>query len=262
MYYYLIINKNNIANCGIGSTIKYISRESFEEYEIDLPSLEIQRKIANILSNIDNQIERNNSIAKRLQVLGNTIYGSYAKTQYKTLNIKKIAEVIWGQCPLGENILTSPSNVSIPYASGAGDIDDDVLSVIPKGFTDNPLRIAQAKDVCISVAGTVGKIGVVTENMAIGRAMLSIRNPDLYGYLYFAMNSYKNVLSKQATGAIQKIINNTHLETIYIPLENKTIADVLNDIVDRIIQIEHDTLKLNQLKNKLLPLLINGQLSV
>ena len=173
-----------------------------------------------------------------------------------------MAEIIWGQCPLGEHLLTSSSSSSIQYASGAGDIDDNVLSVIPKAFTDNPLRIAHAKDVCVSVAGTVGKIGIATENIAIGRAMLSIRNPDLYGYLYFAMNSYKNALLKQATGAIQKIINNTHLETVYIPLENKNIVDVLNNIVYRILQIENDTLKLNQLKNKLLPLLINSQLTV
>ena len=119
-----------------------------------------------------------------------------------------------------------------------------------------------SQHLCTEHFKSVGKIGIATENMAIGRAMLSIRNPDLYGYLYFAMNSYKNVLAKQATGAIQKIINNTHLETIYIPLENKNIVDVLNDVVCRIIQIEHNTLKLNELKNNLLPLLINGQLSV
>ena len=199
---------------------------------------------------------------QKLQVLGNTIYSNYAKTQKCTFNIQDKAEIIWGQCPLGENLLETQNDKALKYASGAGDIDDNVLSVVPKGFTDNPLRIAKEKDICISVAGTVGKIAIATEDIAIGRAMLSIKNSDLYGYLYFAINSYKDTLSKQATGAIQKIINNSHLEIINIPIENKEVVSTLNNIIDEIIKIEKNTMQLNQLKNKLLPLLINGQLSV
>ena len=262
LYYYLKTKIKALESLGTGTTFKEVSKEAVENFEIDLPALKIQDKIANILSNIDNQIERNNAMTKRLQVMGNTIYSNHAKTQKDTFNIQEKAEIIWGQCPLGENLLENSNEKSIKYASGAGDIDDNITSVIPKGFTDNPLRIAKEKDICISVAGTVGKIGIATEDIAIGRAMLSIRNSDLYGYLYFALNTYKDILSKQATGAIQKIINNSHLEIIDIPIENKEIVNTLNHILDEIIRIEKNTKELNILKNKLLPLLINGQLEV
>ena len=41
------------------------------EYEVYLPNIEKQNKIANILLSIDNQIERNNAMTKRLQVMFN-----------------------------------------------------------------------------------------------------------------------------------------------------------------------------------------------
>ena len=49
-----------------GSVLKRISLKNFENIEIDLPSREIQDKIVEILSGIDNQIEQNDEIVKRL----------------------------------------------------------------------------------------------------------------------------------------------------------------------------------------------------
>ena len=243
-----------------GSVLKRIILKNFENIEIDLPDRKIQDKIAEILSGIDEQINRNNEVVKKLQVLGNTIYSKNAKVQTSTFNIENVCKPIWGNCPAGEYILSQYSDNTIPYASGAGDIDNNI-SVNPKSFTNKQTRIVHKNDICISVAGTVGKIAIATEDICIGRAMLGFSNPKLYGYIYFGLNSYVSALRKKATGAIQKIINSEHLSIVNLPTYTDDVIKNLNLIVDAMLRIEMYTKQLVQLKEKLLPLLINGQLS-
>ena len=263
LYYWLKSNTGQSAiNKGtVGSIQPKLPMYNIENFEINLPHRKIQDKIAEILSGIDEQINRNNEIVKKLQVLGNTIYSKNAKLQTSTFNIENICKPTWGNCPAGEYILSQYSDNTIPYASGAGDIDN-CISVNPKAFTNKPTRIVHKNDICISVAGTVGKIAIATEDICIGRAMLAFSNPKLYGYIYFGLNSYTSALQKKATGAIQKIVNSEHLSIINLPTYTDKVVENLNLIVDEILRVEEQTKRLNRLKEKLLPLLINGQLMI
>ncbi|WP_312090641.1 restriction endonuclease subunit S [Chryseobacterium sp.] len=66
LYYYLKIKINELENLGTGTTFKEISKSSLERFEICYPSLSTQKKIANILSDIDNKIDLNNQINDNL----------------------------------------------------------------------------------------------------------------------------------------------------------------------------------------------------
>lgn len=193
--------------------------------------------------------------------MGNTIYSNNAKSQKERFNIENVCKPIWGNCPAGENILNQPFNNTMSYASGAGDIDNKI-SVNPKAFTNKPTKVVHENDICISVAGTVGKIAIATEDICIGRAMLGFSNPQLYGYIYFGLNSYASALQKKATGAIQKIINNEHLSIVNLPAYTNGVIETLNFIVDKMVGVEKSRKQLIKLKERLLPLLINGQLSI
>jgi type I restriction enzyme S subunit len=260
--FYKLQTMSDIFEKAAGQTIlKILPKTVFENIEIDLPDRKTQDKIVEILSGIDTQIERNNKLVKRLQVLGNTIYCKNANAQTGILNIQDVSKTIWGNCPSGEHILESANEMSLPYASGAGDIDNSII-VNPKAHTDKPTRIVNKNDICLSVAGTVGKIAIANDKICIGRAMLGVSSTNLYGYIYFGLLHYSNVLQKQATGAIQKIINSDHLETIDFPSYSKETVSVLNEIVDKMLMIESNTTKLVRVKKYLLPLLINGQLHI
>ena len=68
LYYWLIspIGKNQIDSYLIGSTQKALTIEAIKKLEINLPPLNIQKKIAKILSDIDERIELNNKINDNL----------------------------------------------------------------------------------------------------------------------------------------------------------------------------------------------------
>ena len=70
LYYWLIspVGKNQIDSYLIGSTQKALTIEAIKKLEIKLPSLNIQKKIAKILSDIDEKIELNNKINDNLTI--------------------------------------------------------------------------------------------------------------------------------------------------------------------------------------------------
>lgn len=67
LYYLLKYNKNKIENLGSGTTFKEVSGSTMRDIEVSVPtSIEEQRKIASVLSLLDDKIEKNASINKNL----------------------------------------------------------------------------------------------------------------------------------------------------------------------------------------------------
>lgn len=79
LFYLLKSRMNEIELLGSGTTFKEVSKTSIENFEIDLPPLETQEKIASILSEVDSQIESNNAMVKKLQVLTHASFDYFSK---------------------------------------------------------------------------------------------------------------------------------------------------------------------------------------
>jgi type I site-specific deoxyribonuclease chain S len=63
-----------------GTRQRNISPENIYDVTVDLPHIEMQRKIGGILKNIEDQIERNNAMVKRLQVLALNSFDYFSKS--------------------------------------------------------------------------------------------------------------------------------------------------------------------------------------
>lgn len=66
LYYLLKFNKSNIENLGSGTTFKEVSGSTMQKVPIKIPPFSIQKKIATILSSLDDKIELNNKINDNL----------------------------------------------------------------------------------------------------------------------------------------------------------------------------------------------------
>ena len=67
LYYLLKYNKYRIENMGSGTTFKEVSGNTMKGIEVTIPEdIEEQRKIASVLSSLDEKIERNEAINKNL----------------------------------------------------------------------------------------------------------------------------------------------------------------------------------------------------
>ena len=74
LYYDLKFHVKEIETLGSGTTFKEVSKTSFENYEITLPDLPTQQKIAAVLSALDRKIAVNRQINRNLESLAKQIY--------------------------------------------------------------------------------------------------------------------------------------------------------------------------------------------
>ena len=74
LYYLLLNNMNILKHHTHGSVFDTITRDTFESIEIDLPDMDKQKRIAGILSAIDDKIELNTAINENLEQQAQAIY--------------------------------------------------------------------------------------------------------------------------------------------------------------------------------------------
>lgn len=213
-YLFNIILKKAITSGTGDSTIpNFPSIELIKNIEIDIPNLNEQRKIGSILSSIDTQIQRNNDMVQKLQVLTQSIY-SYWFNQFEFPNeegksykssggemiwneelkreipkdwsintVKNYCNITWGQCPDGINILPLSYNDenTFLYCSGAGDMRNGIV-VDCQAKTNASKRLAHKNDILMSIAGSIGALCICDKTISLGRAAVALHKKKIKVY--------------------------------------------------------------------------------
>lgn len=183
---------------------------------------------------------------------------------WKVKNIKELCDVTWGQCPDGNNILPlyTKENNTIKYCSGAGDMRNGLL-VDCQAKTNASKRYADKGDILMSVAGSIGALAIVDEKISLGRAAMAFtpkKCTKLFAYL--AIQSLVDRIKQVASGSIQKVISDNHIDDMNLPYDEIIFKmfEKYNRVIEEQIVLSKESKMLTSLRNYLLPLLINGQL--
>ena len=78
----------------IGSTQKALTIEQLKKVTIKIPSIDIQNKVVNILDSINNKLKVNNEINNNLYELGNTIFKEWQSSCNETKTIGELSDNI------------------------------------------------------------------------------------------------------------------------------------------------------------------------
>lgn len=246
LYYYLTQEQivNRLQNIAQNNTSSYpsITKEDILNLKIHLPSLKKQKEIVIILNKINDQIALNNYMVKRLQVLGKTIY-------CKNLDFSNKEK-------LASKAIITTGKEDANHASINGKYkfftcSDDVLSCDDFKFEGKSVLVAGNGN--FNVKYYEGKFNAYQRTYVI-------KNDSIIGNLYYTLVFNTEVFRKKSNGSIIKFITIEMLNNIDIPQFSKETNHLLNKILFKINIVDDDTYRLKQLKNKLLPLLINGQL--
>lgn len=300
--YLLQYYKRIIQNQSNGTSQENINLETFEQVYFDIPSLDIQNDISNILYSIDKKIELNNKINSELEHFAKTLYEYWfvqfdfpdenerpykssggamvynevlkrrIPANFEVIKLKDICEVKSGY-PFssedydnnGEFKLITIKNVQDNYISS--DTDNNIGN-IPDNMPDYCLL--KEGNILLSLTGNVGRIGISFEdklllNQRVG--LLKLKNIYYHSFIYltFLSKYFKDTLEKISTGSNQK--NLSPVETEKIPIiYSKTVLEqfeiLTKPIIDKIINNYKENKQLTQLRDFLLPMLMNGQVTI
>lgn len=280
LYYLIKHNIHVLKKNTHGSVFDTITRDTFAGIEVDIPDMDSQSKIAEILSNIDEKIEVNVRINENLEQQLREIFAE--------LFAEKIADVeAYNYLPLGELVTsidnrgktpplaTTPTEypiIDVRALSGDSRIVDytKCTKYVSAETYSSWFRSGhpKPKDILISTVGSLAEIkiflgskGCIAQNVVGFRA----KNISAY-YLYQYLSAIKNEMVSYNIGSVQPSIKVTHIikHPIYVPTkEELEIFDALaekatNTIYNNALESEC----LANLRNTLLPKLMSGELDV
>ena len=261
--------------------------------EFDLPDLPTQKKIGQILFDLDEKARVNTSTIDILEKYaegfftrwflqfdfiddngkayrsnkGEMLVDHSTKLKYpsgwKIINIKKLCNLTWGQCPSGDNILPLEydGNDAMLYCSGAGDMRNGLV-VDCQAKTNLSKRTANNGDILMSVAGSIGALVICDKKISLGRAAVAFtpKCKSHTAFCYFMLKTYTDRIKQVSSGSIQKVINDDHIDEINFAYNESVVNrfDFANTILNRCISLVEENKQLLKTKDDLLGLLMSG----
>ena len=267
-----------------------VAKEAFENIELNLPDLDTQISIAEILSSLDDKIELNNQINKNLEALAQALFKQWFVDFEFPISAEQAAS------------MGKPNENGQPYKSSGGEMVESELGEIPKEWSvgklidlfqlqrghDLPVnnRIpgtapvysasgihgyhnevkAKAPGITTGRSGVIGKVFLILEDYWPLNTSLYVKEFKVASpyYTYFILKEV-DLLSLNAGSAVPTLNRNeVHSLPCIIPLVEliREFTSLVKDNFDAI-KINKDEIEtLVQLRDHLLPKLIAGELEV
>ena len=280
LYYALKYNKEKIEAMGSGTTFKEVSGAIMKNFEISLPPLEEQRRIAGILGAIDDKIENNRRINTNLELQAQALYKQWfvdnRKDDWEEKQLGEIALHITDgvhntviDSPNGEYYLLSCKNIKsgqLFIGSNERRIDQETFAKLRKRT-----RLSQG-DILVTSVGTVGEMYLVNEspsNYEFQRSVAIIKpNNDIISsyFLYAALLYQQNEIKHLAHGAVQQCIFISDLKEYSLIVPNRSDISAFDAVVApmfiKIGELQKENETLATLRDTLLPKLMNGEIKL
>lgn len=125
----------------------------------------------------------------------------------------EVCKVNMGQSPDSDTYNTEKKG--LPFFQGNADFTE--LYPIPRKWCSNPIKIAEANDVLLSVRAPVGAINLANQTCCIGRGLSALTYAN-YKFLFYFLQTIKRDLEDKATGTTFTAISGEIIRETLIPL--------------------------------------------
>ncbi len=248
-----------------------ITTAMIKDLEINFPNLDTQRKISSILYSLDKKIELNNQINNNLHKFINCIFHNFLERNKDNVVYKKIADIakkiITGKTPSTSN--NQFWNGNIPFIT-IPDMHNQVFTIETERYITKlgAKSLIPKNSISVSCIATIGLVSISTEESQTNQQINSIiidKDYDLY-YLYEYLSEQADFMKSIAGGSTTYNINKNMFENMEVPyLSNDEMIKFNNhvsSIFEKILENEKENKALEQLRDTLLPKLMNGEMEL
>jgi type I restriction enzyme S subunit len=277
LYYWLIQYDKTyeIASLCHGSANQAnISHKDVGELKIDLPNLKIQKKITNILYTIDKKIELNNQINDNLLNIIDTYFDEIFTDRECTKRADEIADITIGKTPpraKAECFTKKDNDIKWLSISDIGRCGIYVFDTSEKLTLDAVnkynVKIIPENTIVLSFKLTVGRVAITNEKMATNEAIahFNLYDDRLRSYIYTYLRKF-DYDKLGSTSSIATAVNSKIIKAMPIKVPDDGKIEKFNKLADEILKIirinERENRRLGQLRDTLLPKLMNGELNL
>ena len=280
-----------------GSNYPAVKADDVKTYTLSLPPLPEQRKIAAILSSVDDAIEKTQAVIDQVQVVKRGLMQELLSrglpgrhTRFKQTEVGEIPEE-WSLSLLSDVVffLEGPGLrkwlfrdrgmpfINIRCIRNDGTLDLSSVQYIAEDKAQNSYRhfFLEANDTVLSSSGTLGRMAVVREAdlpLMLNTSVIRFRtlNDDVcatsYMRAFLSSEIFLNQVLRESQGSAQANFGPTHLRKVKIPLppvaEQKVLSAAFTAPSERLMAERTKKKCLAKLKSALMSVLLTGELRV
>lgn len=294
MHYVFTYIKKSIQNSASGSIQDNINIDYLTALKFRIPEKKYQDKVVGILAALDKKIELNNHINNQLEAMarlifdywfiqfefpdeynkpyksngGKMIWNDQLKMEipynWQNAELKDIANIKMGQSPPGESY--NEAGEGMVFFQGCTDFGNRFPNV--RQFTTSPTRFAKQGDILLSVRAPVGTLNIAKEDCCIGRGLAALNSKNnCISYLFEIMLDLKQIFDRRdVDGTTFGAITKDDLFSLKVVKPNDDVLLKFQSLVspayEKQNKIELENIKLTELRDWLLPMLMNGQVKI
>ena len=269
-----------VSGTAVGANIQNLSQARLSNHECRIPSIEVQHRIADILSVYDDLIENNQKQIKLLEEAAQRLYKEWfvnlrfpghenteivdgVPEGWNEKTLSQVADVIMGQSPKSE--FYNSEKKGLPFHQGVGSYG--VRFVMDDIYSTSYTRIAEPNSILFSVRAPVGRLNITKNKVVIGRGLAAINQTDgCQSYLYYLL---KNRFFKDnivGNGSIFASVSKDELlnQKFLIPERNLMMQfeKIVSQMDKQIENLDSKNKKLIEARDRLLPKLMSGEVEV
>ena len=262
-------------NCVSGSALPRIILRAFKRIELMIPEIKTQKRIVKIIKDINDKIKVNNEINNNLHELCNNMYFELLSQLNEKNSTKKQMKEI-SKCVLGG----TPSRVKSEYWNGninwinSGEVNKFRIIEASETITDLGLQkssttlLPKGTTVLAITGATLGQVSRLEIDSCANQSVIGVipSDKELNNYIYLSILNTINDLILKQTGGAQQHINKNDVETHEIIVPNdkllKEFDDRIKSIFNKISLNCFENKRLEQLRDILLPKLMNGEINL
>lgn len=293
MHYVFTYIRSAIQNSASGSIQDNINIEYLTNLKLKIPLKKDQDKIADVLSALDEKIDCNNRINTELESMakllydywfvqfdfpntdgkpykssgGEMIYNDVLKREipkgWQLKHLSNIANITMGTSPTGDSL--NESKEGVEFFQGSTDFGWQFPTI--RQYTTAPVRMAKKGDILLSVRAPVGDMNIAHIDCCIGRGLAALNSKDGFdGFLFYVMQYFKTIFDRRnSEGTTFGSITKDDLHSLPLPYPDFELLKKYNDVVSNYNQVvfnrSMENQRLTQLRDWLLPMLMNGQVT-
>ena len=284
------IRRKQLRKLGQGSSVIHIYSSGLAEINLVLPPLPEQKKIASILTSVDEVIETTQKQIDKLQdlkkaTMNELLTKGIGHTEFKDSELGRIPKS-WEVNRLDQISIISRGKFShrprndpnfydgkYPYLQ-TGDIptDDTDITSFNQTLNDRGLTVSKLfpkGTLVLTIAATIGEVGMLTFESCFPDSLVGIgckKNKASTYFLLYALRSAKQKLIAEAPESAQKNLNLEILNPFPIAVpsltEQKEIENILLSIDDNLKEKSQKLAQTQSLKKSLMQDLLTGKVRV
>ena len=301
LYYYFCIQeiKQHLRNIAVGATMPSLNTKLLNNINIRIPSKKCQDTIAKILGSIDDKIELNNRINTNLEEQAQALFrrwfvdfefpndeglpyksngGKFVESEHGAIpegwisgKFTDIINIQGGGTPQTKN--SKFWNGYIPFFTPK-DVPNVCFTLFTeKQITEEGLKNCNSKfypkyTVFITARGTVGKVVIAGQNMAMNQSCYALvgKDDNIQYFVYYYTKELIYLLRNKASGAVFDAITTRDFDSDNVVIPPKGIIKKFQNNIEPLMALILNNCKENQglvqLRDTILPRLMNNQIKI